>query len=183
MAWHKTFSLPAIITNCSNNYGPFQFPEKLIPTLIIKAIREEQIPIYGNGRQIRDWLYVGDHIKALKLISKKGTVGSSYNIGGNNEVMNIDVANEVCKILDNTMKKKNRTKSSYSELISLVGDRPGHDKRYSIDSSKLSDELGWFPEESFNTGLKKTVSWYLNNKDWWEELMIEKYDGKRIGLL
>ena len=166
-AWHRTFDLPTVITNCSNNYGPFQFPEKLIPTIITKAIKKEPIPIYGNGKQIRDWLYVEDHAEALLTVLEKGKIGETYNIGGFNEKQNIYVVKYICSLLDDLFPDLD---ISYHELITFVDDRPGHDKRYAIDSSKIKSQLGWHPRETFETGIKKTVEWYLNNSSWSKEV-------------
>lgn len=164
-AWLRTYGLPTLITNCSNNYGPYQFPEKLIPLTILNAIENKNIPIYGTGNQIRDWLFVDDHVRALYLVLTTGKVGETYNIGGLNEKRNIDVVKEICSILDEIL-KDDSSKSLFSDLITFVQDRPGHDKRYAIDSSKIKRELGWQPLESFETGIRKTVEWYLNNNDW-----------------
>ncbi len=166
-AWHKTYGLPIIISNCSNNYGPFQFPEKLIPLVISNALNGKPLPIYGDGSQIRDWLYVDDHVSALQEILLKGKIGETYNIGGNNEVKNIDVVKSICEIMDELIPEKlaEIDVNKFSDLISFVDDRAGHDKRYAIDSSKLKKDLGWFPSESFQTGLRKTVKWYIENQD------------------
>ncbi|HFP0794676.1 TPA: dTDP-glucose 4,6-dehydratase, partial [Escherichia coli] len=164
-AWHRTYSLPTVITNCSNNYGPFQYPEKLIPMSIINALQGEDIFIYGKGDQIRDWLYVYDHVEALYLVLTNGRVGQTYNIGGNNEKRNVEVVETICKILDE-IKPKNGT---YQDQIKFVNDRPGHDRRYAIDASKIKRELNWIPKESFYTGIRKTIKWYLNNLDWVEK--------------
>jgi|TARA_B110000305_G_C19453733_1_gene649546 dTDP-glucose 4,6-dehydratase len=160
-AWHRTYGLPAIITNCSNNYGPYQFPEKIIPLMINNAINHKPLTIYGDGLQIRDWLYVDDHVKALYLIATNGNIGETYNIGGRNEKTNIDVVNSICKILDKTLPSKQIR--SYVELISYVQDRPGHDRRYAINANKIQNMLGWSPAETFETGISKTINWYLNN--------------------
>ena len=186
-AWYKTYGLPVIITNTSNNYGPYQFPEKLIPLSIINALMGKKIPIYGKGNNIRDWLYVEDHAEALLLVLTKGKVGESYNIGGNCEKRNIEVVNTICSILDEVLpvdKNPNLTNTqikSYKELIVFVEDRPGHDKRYAMDISKIEGELGWRPKENFESGIRKTVLWYLENKWWWEPL-LERYSGERLGL-
>ena len=180
-AWQKTYSLPVIITNCSNNYGPFQFPEKLIPVTILNAIEGNQLPIYGDGSQIRDWLFVEDHAKALITVLLKGGVGQTYNIGGMNEHTNLDVVNSICKILDELLPHNDN--SSYSDLISFVEDRPGHDFRYAIDATKINQNLGWFPEETFETGLRKTIQWYLNNKPWWTNILDGSYLLDRKGLI
>ena len=180
-AWGRTFKIPFIVTNCSNNYGPFHFPEKLIPHTILNALHGKQIPVYGKGDQIRDWLYVEDHAKALDLVIQNGQVGETYNIGGYNEKKNIEVVEKICIILDELVAIKPKNIKSYKELISFVSDRPGHDKRYAIDSSKITSELGWMPNETFDTGLLKTVKWYLSNSDWWERVLNGKYRLDRIG--
>ena len=162
-AWHRTFNLPTLITNCSNNYGPYQFPEKLIPLMILNAIKGKSLPVYGNGKQVRDWLYVEDHAKALILVALKGEIGSTYNIGGNNQIQNIEVVKTLCSILDDLVPSKIDGISKYDQLIINVEDRAGHDTRYAIDSSKILNELGWVPQETFQTGIKKTISWYLEN--------------------
>ena len=180
-AWGRTFKIPFIVTNCSNNYGPFHFPEKLIPHPILNALHGKQIPVYGKGDQIRDWLYVEDHAKALDLVIQNGQVGETYNIGGYNEKKNIEVVEKICIILDELVAIKPKNIKSYKELISFVSDRPGHDKRYAIDSSKITSELGWMPNETFDTGLLKTVKWYLSNSDWWERVLNGKYRLDRIG--
>lgn len=159
-AWHRTYKLPIIITNCSNNYGPHQFPEKLIPVIIKNALAGNSLPVYGNGLQVRDWLYVDDHVKALWIVAKSGVLGETYNIGGFNEKTNIEVVKTICTILDEI--KPAKSKISYQELISYVKDRPGHDTRYAIDASKINTELGWYPEESFESGIRKTIEWYLD---------------------
>ena len=168
-AWYRTYSVPVLITNCSNNYGPYHYPEKLIPLAIRKALKENKIPVYGDGKQVRDWLYVEDHVEALYTVLKKGKLGETYNIGGNNEKSNIEVVNKVCSLLD---ERSPRKEGSYSDLISFVEDRPGHDFRYAIDSSKLKEELNWTPIESFESGLKKTVEWYLTNDSWLSEVTV-----------
>ena len=168
-AWFRTFNLPVLITNCSNNYGPYHFPEKLIPKTILNALNQVEIPVYGNGKQVRDWLYVEDHVDALYTILKNGKLGETYNIGGNNEKSNIEVVNKVCSLLDERLPRK---KGIYSDLISFVEDRPGHDFRYAIDSSKLKEELNWTPIESFETGLTKTVEWYLANDSWLSKVTV-----------
>ena len=165
-AWFRTYDLPILITNCSNNYGPFQFPEKLVPVIILNAINGKKIPIYGNGKQIRDWLYVDDHVRGLYKCAISGRVGETYNIGGNNEIQNIDVAYSICEILDELLPCKNLNIKKYKELITFVDDRAGHDIRYAIDSSKIQKEIGWMPIETFKTGLRKTVEWYLKNLSW-----------------
>lgn len=170
-AWHRTYALPIIITNCSNNYGPYQYPEKLIPLVILNAIRGYDLPIYGDGCQIRDWLYVDDHAKALFKVLKFGSIGETYNIGGHNEIKNIDVVNSICKILDEINPKKN---GKYSDQITFVEDRSGHDQRYAIDATKIKNNINWMPEESFESGIKKTVDWYMNNEWWWSIIEDKK---------
>ena len=177
-AWYKTYGLPVIVTNCSNNYGPYQYPEKLIPLLIQKAIDGEQLPIYGKGDNVRDWLYVGDHAEALLMALQKGRLGEVYNIGGNSERTNLELATTLCLELDKQKPKAGG--GSYSEQISFVKDRPGHDKRYAIDSSKIKNELGWQPKETFESGMVKTIRWYLDNH-WWYEHAAKKYQGQRLG--
>ena len=166
-AWFRTYELPVIITNCSNNYGPFQFPEKLIPLAIIKLLNGESLPIYGDGSQIRDWLYVTDHAEALYTVATKGAIGEAYNIGGCNEKSNLEVVYLLCELMECSVAKKPDGIENFRELISFVTDRPGHDKRYAIDASKIQAELGWSPTETFDSGLHKTVGWYLKNQDWW----------------
>ncbi len=179
-SWHHTYGLPTLITNCSNNYGPYQFPEKLIPIVILKALEEKHIPIYGNGENIRDWLYVNDHIEGILLTASKGKVGESYCIGGNNEITNKQLVLKICSILD----KIKPIKRSYSSFIKYIEDRPGHDKRYAIDASKIKNELGWKPKWSLDEGIKETVNWYLNNLDWCYRIMDKSgYKGERIGNL
>ena len=174
-AWHRTFNLPIVISNCSNNYGPFQFPEKLIPKTIINLCLGKQIPIYGNGEQIRDWLFVQDHVKALYKIAINGESGESYNVGGNNEKKNIDVVTTICSIADDLISTKPGGISSFKDLIYFTDDRPGHDQRYAIDCSKLYSKLGWVAEESFSSGIQKTVEWYANNKQWWGRVLSGEY--------
>ena len=181
-AWCRTFDLPAIITNCSNNYGPYQYPEKLIPVVISKVLAGESIPVYGDGSQIRDWLYVEDHAEALVHVVLNGTPGETYNIGGHNEVTNLTLVKKMCELLDEFVPSKLEGISSYEELITFVADRPGHDVRYAIDASKIEKDLGWTPAETFETGLRKTVKWYLDNKDWWEEILNKAGEQKRLGL-
>ena len=176
-AWIKTFKMPIIITNTTNNYGPWQFPEKLIPLTIYKSLHDEEIPIYGNGEQIRDWIYVDDHVSGLLYIMENGIVGAKYNIGSNNEIKNIDVVNNICEILDHI---KPRTKGSYSDLITFVDDRPGHDTRYALNNKKICD-LGWKPLYSWKDGLRNTIDWYLRNIDYLESKNIKKYSGERLG--
>ncbi|MFV7759042.1 dTDP-glucose 4,6-dehydratase [Shewanella algae] len=175
-AWHRTFGLPTIITNCSNNYGPYHFPEKLIPLTILNALEGKTLPIYGDGLQIRDWLYVEDHAKALFSVVTKGAVGQTYNIGGHNEKTNIDVVKIICNLLEELVPNKPNGISKYLDLITYVKDRPGHDTRYAIDASKIERELGWKPEESFESGIRKTVEWYLNNKIWWQRILDGSYN-------
>jgi dTDP-glucose 4,6-dehydratase len=177
-AWHETYNLPIIITNCSNNYGPFQFPEKLIPVVILNAISEKPIPIYGNGKNIRDWLYVEDHADALLEVLEKGKIGASYNIGGKNEATNIDLVYILCDILDKQIPRDN---GKYEELITFVQDRPGHDARYAIDPTYIKSKLGWKPSTSLEQGLEKTVKWYLDNESWWRPLLKRSGVGKRLG--
>lgn len=179
-AWQRTYGLKALITNCSNNYGPYHFPEKLIPLVILNALEGKPLPVYGKGEQIRDWLYVEDHARALCTVLFTGKPGETYNIGGHNEQKNIEVVRGICGILDELSPAKGSIKS-YSELITFVADRPGHDLRYAIDAGKIERELGWKPAETFATGLRKTVQWYLDNKWWWEPLR-EKYQRQRLGL-
>ena len=177
-AWGHTFNLPVLISNCSNNYGPFHFPEKLIPLVILNALDGKQLPIYGKGENVRDWLYVEDHAKALWLINEKGVPGETYNIGGHNERTNLEVVNTICDILDDLRPKQ---QGKYSDQIVFVTDRPGHDLRYAIDSDKLQKNLGWRPEENFDTGIRKTVQWYLDNAWWWKPIREKKYAGQRLG--
>ena len=180
-AWGRTFNLPTIITNCSNNYGPFHFPEKLIPHIILNAIQGKTLPVYGNGLQIRDWLYVDDHARALLKVITEGKIGETYNIGGNNEKKNIDVVKNICSLLDELAPQKPSGILHYHELISFVEDRPGHDQRYAIDASKIYNDLGWKPEETFESGIRKTVLWYLENKSWWERVLNGDYQLQRLG--
>ena len=177
-SWYKTYNFPVMITNCSNNYGPYQFPEKLIPLMIINAIKMKKLPIYGNGLNIRDWLYVHDHCDAIQRVVEKGKLGETYNIGGKNEITNIQIVKNICTILDDQTPLK--TGRSYSEQIVFVEDRPGHDFRYAIDSSKIEKNLGWKPRESFETGIKKTIIWYLSNNSWFENIL---YKQERLGII
>ena len=170
-AWHRTYGLPMIITNCSNNYGPFQYPEKLIPKMIINAVKEQPLNIFGSGLQIRDWLYVDDHAEALLTVFLNGVIGNTYTIGGNNELSNLEVVNTICRFLDDKVKRKSSNIKSYADLITFVEDRPGHDNRYAIDSTKIKTDLNWKASESFETGIVKTIDWYLSNKNWWKELL------------
>ena len=182
MAWHHTYGLPVLITNCSNNYGPFHFPEKLIPLVILNALEGKALPIYGKGDNIRDWLYVEDHAKALVTVLRKGVVGETYNVGGNNERTNLQVVETICSVLDQVAPRSAAAPgSSYRDLITFVPDRPGHDQRYAIDASKLKTQLGWRPEETFETGIVKTVQWYLDNAWWWQPIREKKYAGQRLG--
>ena len=179
-AWQRTYGLPTIITNCSNNYGPYHFPEKLIPLVILNALEGKSLPIYGKGDQIRDWLYVEDHARALYKVVTEGVVGETYNIGGHNEKQNIEVVKTICKILDELRPQANA--EPYESLITFVKDRPGHDLRYAIDASKIGNELGWKPEETFETGIRKTVEWYLNNLDWCHRVQDGSYQRERLGV-
>jgi dTDP-glucose 4,6-dehydratase len=180
-AWGRTYGLPIIITNCSNNYGPFHFPEKLVPHVILNAIHGNPLPIYGDGLQIRDWLYVEDHAKALIRVVTEGKVGETYNIGGHNEKTNLEVVQTICDLLEELAPEKPSGVDKYRDLITFVKDRPGHDARYAIDASKIERELGWVPEETFETGLRKTVQWYLANAPWWERVLSGAYRMERIG--
>ncbi|KHT52233.1 dTDP-glucose 4,6-dehydratase [Vibrio sinaloensis] len=177
-AWLRTYGLPTIVTNCSNNYGPYHFPEKLIPLVILNALEGKDLPIYGKGDQIRDWLFVEDHARALYKVVTEGKVGETYNIGGHNEKKNIEVVKTICEILDSLVPKE----TAYSEQITYVQDRPGHDRRYAIDSSKIQRELGWMPEETFETGLRKTVQWYLDNSLWCKNVQDGSYQRERLGV-
>lgn len=181
-AWYETYGLPVVITNCSNNYGPFQFPEKLIPLMIMNALDGKALPVYGAGDQIRDWLYVDDHARALYLVATEGKKGKTYNIGGHNEVKNIDVVNLICQILEESNVKKPDGVEKFSSLIEYVEDRPGHDKRYAIDASYIEKNLGWKPVEDFDSGIRKTVAWYIDNRDWCEKVQEDNYDRGRLGL-
>ncbi len=182
-AWHETYGMPIIVTNCSNNYGPYQFPEKLIPLVILNALEGKSLPIYGKGEQVRDWLYVDDHARALCLVMEQGKLGDTYNIGGHNEKRNIDVVVTICQLLDEIVDRYPKGVSKFEDLISFVTDRPGHDQRYAIDASKIQNTLGWIPQESFETGLAKTIEWYLNNKNWCYQLAEGSYLGQRLGLV
>ena len=167
-AWNKTYNLPILITNCSNNYGPYQFPEKLIPVIILNCLNENKIPLYGDGKNIRDWLFVEDHCDAIYSVLKNGNIGDTFNIGGNNEIPNIHIVDMICGIMDELKPRSNGEK--YSKLITFVEDRPGHDYRYAIDSSKIKKQLNWEPKENFNTGIRKTIIWYINNENWWKSI-------------
>ena len=182
-AWHRTYKLPILITNCSNNYGPYQFPEKLIPLIILNALEGKDLPIYGNGKQIRDWLYVDDHARALLHVASYGEVGETYNIGGHNEIKNIDVVKTVCSILDELSPSKIDDIDKYEQLIVYVTDRAGHDIRYAIDATKIANELSWTPEETFATGIRKTVEWYLENSVWCNRVKDGSYQGERLGVI
>lgn len=179
-AWQRTYGLPTIVTNCSNNYGPYHFPEKLIPLVILNALDGKALPIYGAGNQIRDWLFVEDHARALYQVITQGTVGETYNIGGHNEKQNLEVVKTICKILDELRPQNNS--QSYESLITFVKDRPGHDLRYAIDATKIEHELGWKPQETFETGIRKTVEWYLNNLEWCRHVQDGSYQRERLGV-
>ena len=181
-AWYRTYGLPVLVTNCSNNYGPCQFPEKLIPHVILNALEGKNLPIYGDGKQIRDWLYVDDHVSALMRVALDGNVGETYNIGGNNEIQNIEVVKKICIILDEIVTKKMNDITSFIELITYVKDRPGHDVRYAINANKIQRDLGWKPKENFESGIRKTVEWYLNNKIWSENIQNGSYKLERLGV-
>ena len=177
-AWQRTYGLPTVVTNCSNNYGPYHFPEKLIPLVILNALAGKPLPVYGDGSQIRDWLFVEDHARALILVAQHGKAGETYNIGGHNEKRNIEVVQTICDILQDAAPKE----ASYRDQITYVQDRPGHDRRYAIDASKIEKELGWTPQETFQTGLRKTVQWYLDNEAWWKRVQDGSYQGQRLGV-
>jgi len=177
-AWHRTYGLPVLITNCSNNYGPYQFPEKLIPLMILNAIEGKPLPVYGSGQNIRDWLHVEDHARALYTVITEGEVGQTYNIGGHNEKTNLEVVHAICGILEELKPAQYK----YKDLITFVTDRPGHDQRYAIDASKIQKALGWTPKETFETGLSKTVEWYLNNLDWCQHVQDGSYQRERLGV-
>jgi dTDP-glucose 4,6-dehydratase len=178
-AWHETYGLPTLMTNCSNNYGPYHFPEKLIPHMIIKGLAGEPLPVYGNGQNVRDWLYVEDHAKALTLVLEHGVVGETYNIGGRNERTNLHVVESICDLIDEIDPGQGGPRR---DLITFVADRPGHDRRYAIDASKLERDLGWRAEENFESGIRKTVCWYLDQKPWWRAILERGYQTKRVGL-
>jgi dTDP-glucose 4,6-dehydratase len=179
-AWHHTYGLPVLITNCSNNYGPYHFPEKLIPLVILKALAGEKLPVYGKGENVRDWLYVEDHVRAIRRVFEAGRPGETYNVGGNSERTNLVVVNAICDILDEVRPQADGR--PYADQIAFVEDRPGHDMRYAIDASKLKTELGWEPTESFETGIRKTIQWYLDNEAWWRAIQARQYGGERLGL-
>ena len=181
-AWNRTYGLPVVVTNCSNNYGPYHFPEKLIPLTILNALAGKPLPVYGNGEQIRDWLYVEDHARALYKVATEGHSGETYNIGGHNERKNIDVVRTICAILDKVIEQKPGNINQFADLITFVKDRPGHDLRYAIDAAKIQRDLGWVPEETFESGIEKTVHWYLNNQTWWQRVLDGSYAGERLGL-
>ena len=179
-AWHRTYGLPVLITNCSNNYGPYHFPEKLIPLVILNALEGKKLPIYGNGQQVRDWLFVEDHARALYVVATQGRVGETYNIGGHNEKQNIEVVRTICQILDELQPRADQ--QSYASLITFVKDRPGHDQRYAIDASKIKNKLGWVPKQSFETGIRQTVEWYLSHLDWCHRVQDGSYQRERLGV-
>ena len=179
-AWHRTFGLPVTISNCSNNYGPYQFPEKLIPLMIINCLSNKSLPVYGKGENIRDWLYVEDHCKAINLILQEGAIGDTYNIGGNNEISNLNIVESICTILDKL--KPSNSGKSYNQMISFVKDRPGHDFRYAINTTKIKKDLNWEPKETFDSGLTKTIKWYLENENWWKKIQKNIYKQERIGV-
>ncbi|HBS2119913.1 TPA: dTDP-glucose 4,6-dehydratase, partial [Klebsiella pneumoniae] len=181
-AWNRTYGLPVVVTNCSNNYGPYHFPEKLIPLTILNALAGKPLPVYGNGEQIRDWLYVEDHARALYKVATEGKSGETYNIGGHNERKNIDVVRTICAILDKVVAQKPGNITHFADLITFVTDRPGHDLRYAIDAAKIQRDLGWVPQETFESGIEKTVHWYLNNQTWWQRVLDGSYAGERLGL-
>lgn len=178
VAWHRTYGLPVIISNCSNNYGPYQFPEKLIPLMILNGLESLKLPVYGDGANVRDWLFVDDHAKALLLIAENGLLGEKYNVGGHNERTNLEVVTTICDVLDELAPATDKRRA----LIEFVTDRPGHDQRYAIDSGKLQSKLGWKAEEDFESGIRKTISWYLKNEDWWRPMRSDVYGGERLGL-
>ncbi len=180
-AWLRTYGLPTVVTNCSNNYGPYHFPEKLIPLMILNALDGKALPVYGNGMQIRDWLYVEDHASALYKVVTEGIVGETYNIGGHNEKANIDVVKMICALLEELIPNKPDGVGKYEDLITYVTDRPGHDVRYAIDAGKIERELGWKPAETFDSGIRKTVEWYLNNQKWWSRVLDGSYSRERLG--
>lgn len=181
-AWHRTYGLPVIVTNCSNNYGPYHFPEKLIPLMIINALAGKPLPVYGDGGQIRDWLYVDDHARALYQVVTQGKPGETYNIGGHNERRNIEVVETLCALLEELAPEKPAGLKQYRDLITWVTDRPGHDRRYAIDAGKIERDLGWRPQETFESGMRKTVIWFINNSGWWQSILDGSYRGERLGL-
>jgi dTDP-glucose 4,6-dehydratase len=185
-AWQRTYGLPTLVTNCSNNYGPYHFPEKLIPLMILNALAGKALPVYGDGKQVRDWLFVEDHARALILVAQKGAIASTYNIGGHNEKQNIEVVTTLCDLLEElrpAAENENVSDEGYRSLITYVKDRPGHDLRYAIDASKIEQDLGWTPQETFESGLKKTVIWYLGHQEWWQRVQDGSYQGERLGTL
>jgi dTDP-glucose 4,6-dehydratase len=179
-AWHHTYGLPVVLSNCSNNYGPYHFPEKLIPLVTLNALEGKPVPVYGDGSNVRDWLYVEDHARALQLIAERGRVGESYNVGGHNERTNVDVVRKICALVDEFVPDPQGLRE---RLITFVGDRPGHDLRYAIDAAKIERDLGWRPSETFETGLRKTVAWYLENRAWWQRIRSGVYRGERLGIV
>ncbi len=184
-AWQRTYGFPTVITNCSNNYGPFHFPEKLIPLVILRALDGKPLPVYGDGSQIRDWLYVDDHARALLQVLTRGQIGESYNIGGHNERKNLEVVETICDVLEELAADSpysNKIGKGFRSLITFVEDRPGHDRRYAIDASKIQNDLGWVPSETFETGIRKTVQWYLDNEQWWQRVLDGSYQGQRLGV-
>ncbi|HHF3114959.1 TPA: dTDP-glucose 4,6-dehydratase, partial [Vibrio diabolicus] len=180
-AWQRTYGLPTLVTNCSNNYGPYHFPEKLIPLMILNALDGKPLPVYGDGMQIRDWLFVEDHARALYKVVTEGEIGETYNIGGHNEKANIEVVKTICALLEELRPDKPAGVESYESLITYVKDRPGHDVRYAIDATKIAQELNWTPEETFESGIRKTVEWYLNNPQWWQRVLDGSYSLERLG--
>ena len=180
-AWQRTFNIPTLITNCSNNYGPYQFPEKLIPLMILNCLSEKSLPVYGDGKNVRDWLFVEDHCDAIYSVLQNGDIRDTYNIGGNNEIQNIHIINTICSIMDELKPRDNGEK--YSQLITYVKDRPGHDFRYAIDASKIKDQLNWAPKENFESGIKKTIQWYLENEQWWKSIQDNSYQQERLGVI
>ncbi len=182
-AWYQTYGLPTIVTNCSNNYGPFHFPEKMIPLMILNAIEGKPLPVYGDGLQVRDWLHVEDHARALYLVATEGQPGETYNIGGHNEVRNIDVVRKICSVLERKVNHRPANINRFEDLITFVEDRPGHDVRYAIDAGKIERELGWTPQETFESGLERTIDWFLNNAEWCERVHSGKYQRERLGTI
>jgi len=180
-AWYRTYGLPVVVTNCSNNYGPYHFPEKLVPLIILNALEGKSLPVYGDGKQVRDWLYVEDHARALYKVVSEGTIGETYNIGGFNEKQNIEVVTTICNHLNKLIADKPAGLSNFNDLITFVKDRPGHDVRYAIDANKINKELGWHPEETFESGIKKTIEWYLSNSDWCKNVQDGSYQRERLG--
>jgi dTDP-glucose 4,6-dehydratase len=180
-AWQHTYGLPTVLSNCSNNYGPYHFPEKLIPLTIINALEGKNLPVYGKGENVRDWLYVEDHARALLLVAERGRIGESYNVGGASERRNIDVVRAICAILDEVA--PDARIGPRERLVTFVEDRPGHDLRYAIDATKIRTKLGWLPQESFESGMRKTVQWFLENRTWWEPIRSGEYRGERLGVL